>query len=600
MESFLARNKSNLGEIVKLMTFVIENCLLECVADEEFISQTNDILSVLKTQEIDVSSIKRQQPDILEKVMIRLNSAIENSTSMDFAAFLKTITSLLNCDAVLLDKRIFKILIDCMMRQKTDEELSSFETLLSLSVKIYGKDMSQFIRKMLKPIDEKLDSGGMIAKKRKRKLMSLSEADVTNKKQKVSGGESSDRGSSWPFISHHWTNSVAAQFSEAFAGLNVNQFIKVYTQLKNFLVEALQKMKESSSIEDNTLFKIELISCLLSELFISTRIHEHLMEKENEIASLSKEFDNTLNLFYEIVVNVEYNNKIMNALLKMTSSYESFVMLFFYNYNAGAKTDLESFFKGNQSGVKKNWKIIQQRIRNFGKTEEKSHLNYLMIKEKQKDELFNHTEERDFEDFSSILNDHKQISLLLQIPDTRASFINLMGTKELEQFAQYLTKIDETEKRSAALDFIAQSPAVLDNFVTGLLGNVNEKELKPLLEILSQLPLACLSDDNKKLVFDVILQEKYSAELHTLIKLVALKLFRNDSFKLFFKVFTMSQVMEKLVEIEDFAEVYYAILSNAARKLNRETLDNFEWIIQKDNAKLIMILAQVAKNVNLV
>lgn len=599
LEAFIVISKSKPQEIVKLFVYITENVLSACGNDVEFLSQTRDIFLLLNEQEIDLAPIKRQQPEMFKNLASRLSTAIEaNRKSKDFLVILKTLAALLHCDAFLFDKNIFNILVDCMMREKTSEELASFESLLSVVIKIYGKDINQFLKKLLKSVDEKLDSF-TIEKKSKRKLLSGSDADVTTKRQRLSSGKTelvSGRGArehkEGIQLECVPIGSISAHFAEAVGGLNVAQSITLWTQLNDFLNKSLKKFP----ITENVLFKIDFASNLLTDLFTNTRLHEQLMYKQTEVASLTKEFHETQNLFYEIIVNVEYNSVMMNAFLKMASGYENFSMLFYYHHDADIRNELESLFTGNQSKFRSEWKIIQQRIKNFGKAEEKNHLNKLIIQQRKKNDLFKFTDERKFEDFFSIHNDSKQIDYLLQFPDTRSFFINSMAPMEHQHFARHLIKLSDKELQSAALNDIARNQTLLETFVTELLRSVDENEFKSVLDILAQLPLACLSDDSKKLVFDDMLKEKHSDELRSLVELVTLNLFQNDSYKLVFKVFTMNKVVEKFGK-EESAIVFHTILSNAARKLNIEALDNFEWIIQNDDPKLLIILAQVATEV---
>lgn len=595
MDTFIAINKYNSTEIAKFLRFINDNQLENCDGDDDqFLSQTKRIFLLLKAHEVDLAPVKRQEPGLFEKIASRVTAAVESSKhSMNFAEFLQTLSSFISCDAFLFEKNIYEILTDCMLKEKSAPELMNYEALLSIVIKIYGKDLNQFLKKLLKTLDVKLESL-TLPKKRKRKLLSGSELEATPKKIKLASGEVSvDRCGDWTYIAHIWPSATAEQFAEIVAGLNVVQTIKVLTQLNDFLVKSLKVLKDSSSISENVLFKIDFASNLLCELFSNTRIHEQLMYKQETIAKAANDFNQTQHLFYEIILNIEYNNRVMNAFLKLSSNYENFLMLYFYQHNADVKSSLELQFIGNQSNIKSEFEIIQQRIKNFGKAEEKNQLNSLIIQHQQKSQLFSVAEMSKSDDLSSILNDDKQVDFLLQKHDTRSFFINSLGKKELKQFTQYLIKLEDKELQSSALSVISQSQKLLDGFIVDLLQNVDSNNFKLLLEMFDQLLLACASDDNKMLIFETLLKHKTAD--NTQVVSVIEKLFKNDSYKMFFKDFTAQSVVQ--VFDGKCTKVHQSILSNAARKMNVNTLENFNWIVKNGDEELLEILAQVASEV---
>jgi hypothetical protein len=595
MDTFIAINKYNSTEIAKFLRFINDNQIENCDGDDDqFLSQTKRIFLLLKAHEVDLAPVKRQEPGLFEKIATRVTTAVESSKhSMNFAEFLQTLSSFISCDAFLFEKNIYEILTDCMLKDKSAPELINYEALLSIVIKIYGKDLNQFLKKLLKTIDVKLESL-TLPKKRKRKLLSGSELEATPKKIKLASGEVAvDRCGDWTYIAHIWPSATAAQFAEIVAGLNVMQTIKVLTQLNDFLVKSLKVLKESSGISENVLFKIDFASNLLCELFSNTRIHEQLMYKQETIAKAANEFNQTQHLFYEIILNIEYNNRVMNAFLKLSSNYENFLMLYFYQHNADVKSSLELQFIGNQSNIKSEFEIIQQRIKNFGKAEEKNQLNSLIIQHQMKSQLFSVAETSKSDDLSSILNDEKQVDFLLQKPDTRSFFINSLDSKELKHFTQYLIKLEDKELQTSALNVISQSQVLLDGFIVDLLQNVDSNNFKLLLEIFDQLLLACASDDNKKRIFETLLKHKITD--NTQVVSVIEKLFKNDSYKMFFKDFTAQSVVQ--VFDGKCTKVHQSILSNAARKMNVNTLENFNWIVKNGDAELLEILAQVASEV---
>lgn len=591
MEAFMASNMKNPENITKMLKFM-EKQALACDDDVEFLSLAKRTFLLLKSCEIDLAPVKRQEPLLFVKLANRVQSAIEHSkNSMDFAEFLEMLSAFISCDAFLFEKNIYDVLMDCMLREKSPVEMTNYETLLNVIVNIYGKDLNQFLKKLLKSMDERLENYS-ISKKRKRKTTSGSETEVTAKKLRLdvtAGGED------WSHITHIWPKSMAEQFAEIASGLNFAQSIKVWNQLNNYLASVLNQVKDSSAIDENMLFKIDFASNLLCELFNNTRLLEQLMYKREEITPTAEQFNQTQHLFYEIILNIEYNSRVMCAFLKLSRNYENFLMLFFYHHNPEVRGELDALFTGNQIVVSE-WKIIQQRVKNFGKTEEKNHLNSLLIQKQQKNLLLGSGDVVKSDDVASIVSDEKQIEFLVQKANTRSFFINSLRSKELKSFVQFLTKLDDKELLSIILETVAQEQDLLDGFISELVQEVDDSNLKPRLEILSQLPLDCASDESKKKIFGELLSQKCSKNLATLIAIVVDKIFQNDSYKSFFKDYSIEKVIEAF-NVITFTRIYHPILSSAARKLNNDTLTNFNWIVKSNNNKLVQILAQVVTEV---
>ena len=591
IEAFIVINKSNPSEIAKFIK--MKNLVENCEDDEKFLNRTKQVFMLLKTNEVDLAPIKRQEKELFAEIAEKVTSVVESlKDSMNFADFLSVLTSFISCDAFLFESNIYEILGDLMLKEKSGIELTNYEDLLNIVLKIYGKDLNQFLKKLLKSLDLKLESVSLF-KKRKRKLLSGDESDTIPKKLKLSSGESTAVCIDWSNISHVWPNAIAEQFAEIIAGLNVAQTVKVLSQLNEFLAKSLNSLRESST--ENILFKIDFASNLLCEIFSNTRILEQLMYKQESITKAISEFTQSLHLFYEILVNIEYNNRVMNAFLKLSCSFENFLMLYFYHHNSDAKSSLDSQFIGSETKIKTEFEVIQQRIRNFGKTEEKNHLNSLLMHHRQKSQLFKVPEASNAEDLLSILNDEKQIEFLLQKPDTRTFFISSFTSKELEKFAQYLIGLDDKPLLSSALDVISQSQITLDGILPELLKSIDESTFESQLEILNQLPLACASDDNKKMIFQTLLKQKITDDEK--VSDVVERIFKNDSYKMIFKDFKMKEVVDAFDG--KFKRIHQALLSNAARKINVETLENFNWILKNGDERLMEVLAQISSEVSI-
>lgn len=578
-EVFIRKNKTRPEQILRLVEFVCE----KNSEDFDFLTQIKEVFALMQLQGIDVSLVKRINLHLFEKIAIRANKAIEASKSMDFGVFLEILASLVSSDAFLFENNIFSILVDCMFREKSESDLESYQKFVKVVVKIYGKDLSQFLKKLLKSIDEHLENFS-IPKKRKRKQPSV-DFEVAKKKQKLADGEKS---TDFFVLAHVWPESTKEIFSEAVSALNVAQTINIWTQLNDFLTEALKKLKNLSTIDENVLFKIDFASALLSELFLNTRIQEQLMYKKEKIEKAIASFNSTQDLFNGVLLSIEYNSRVVNSFLDVVCSYERFLMLYFYHQNLELKNEV---FTGNSLKNKNEWQIIQQRIRNFGKIDEKNKLNLLSVLQSQKAKLFGFSSGEKFEDCLAILSDEKQVEFMLKNVDTRAIFINALESNDLKIFSQFLICEEQKEVRSLALKVIAQKSELLNKFVVELLQNDDAKGSEVKIEVLNELPLSQLSDDNKKIIFEAILEEKLRADSEKVEEIVQ-KLLEGENYKTILKDFAMKKIVKFFDDTEKFAKVHQTILNLAVRKIGPETLKSFEWILKSSDRKLISHLAQ--------
>lgn len=587
METFIFINKAKLQEITDFIKFLYEHQLQD---EPAFLSRIQQVFLLLSRHEIELAPMKRLEPVLFEQLSARINSSIEASRhSMDFVELMETLSSLIRCDAFLFEKNIFTILADCMLREKTTSELTSYESFFKIVITIFGKDLNQFLKKLLKSLEEKLESF-TIPTKRKRK--SQGGSSVSKKKLKLS--DASFDSTSEESFSHIWTAALAEQFAAMVAGLNDTQSIKLWKQLNDFLAKELKIAKEFSDFDENLLFKIDFASSLLSELFVNTKLHEQLISQTEKVAPTVRDFNNIQSLFSDIILNFEYNNRVMKAFLKLSSSYESFLVLYINNSNPEVKSELSTFFVESALEANSEWKIIQQRIKNFGKIDEKNHLNSLLI-QRQRNQSFSQADASKVEEFSLALHDEKQIEFLLRRPDTHSFFINSLSGKELKLFVQYCVKMEDKKLQSSVLCEIAKSQKLLDCFISDI---DEETDTKTVLELLKQLPITCASEDNKKLIFGRILATLDVEEQAELIEFVLRKLLDSDTYKMFYKDFSMQQITEKFHDVKKYSRVYEACISNTSRKVSSSTLENFNWVLTSGNAELLQILARTVSEVN--
>ncbi|CRK99645.1 CLUMA_CG012956, isoform A [Clunio marinus] len=588
LECFLSINKFKTGEILKVLKIIYKNISAETDNELEFLNQTQTIFKLLLSQGIELHLLKRQDKEFFDKWETKIFSSMEEvKNSMEFCDYLGMLETFIACDAFLFSNHIFGIVVDCMIREKsTPIEMSQFEQMFALSINIYAKNFDMFLKKLLKTFDEKLDSVKVL-KKRKRK--SATNSNVSPKKQKLSNLNAVDIDEEWKEISDFLPISIREKFSIIISGLNAALVLKVWDLLCNFLSENLMRLKECGKVNDNYLIKIDFACFLFSELLNAGRIHEQLAIKVKDVTQTLNDFESLMKKFYDVAVNIEYNNRIVNSLLRMSCSYENFLMLYLYHHKiSNEKLEISSLFTESHKKFESEWNIIQQRVRNFGENTEKNNLNVLIIKLYQKNQLFGNLENHLSEDISAVFKDGKQVEFLLKRSDTRFSFINLLKKKEIDSLVKFLLILEDEKLKESIFAIMTQNQALFESCVGDLLECIDGDTIQEVLKILHELPLDSLSDDNKKEVFRILLDHEHEA-----IEKVLEKLFKNESFKNFFKYFSMKEIIDKLSDIRRFEKIFVLILNNTAKRMNEDTLKNYKWIIESKKPELVEIFGEV-------
>lgn len=493
---------------------------------------------------------------------------------------------------------IYKLIVECMLKEKTETDLPDYEALLMTVVKIFGKDIFQFTKKLLSAIDDKLETF-KIPTKRKRKITNESE-NGAKKKQKLSDGTAVVTDNF--HIGNIWPKAIKSTINEIFADLNVNQTVKLWKLLNDSLRNVVENLQVS--VTENDLFKIDFISSLICQLVTSSRIHEHLVYKSTEISSAIDDFNDVQHNFYETIIKIEYNHRIMNAFLKMSYDYENFIMMYFYHFNEYEKSDLDSVFITDRSRIKSgDWKIIQQRIKNFGKVEEKCYSNLLMIQHLMKNKLFKIATSDDTSEFlQNLLADKDQLNLLLDRQEVRLHIFNLLNDEKnlTILLSELYSKIKEDKaKVMIVLDMVRNNSKMLEVLLILILEKHNKQEL---IEIMKQLPVSYVSHEVKKAVIEKLILdfEITSDDLHHLdLMAIFTKISKNDGFKTFFKDFAMDELVKNLPDVTKFNSVYENIIKSSLKKVTSDVLQNLEWILSKSNSReLLLILAKCLTDIH--
>lgn len=554
--------------------------------NNKFTEKCAKLQEIFKAHEKEVTKLKGEKPEIFERLVIKIQEIVQNE---DIDELLKILPTFISNDPYIFKENVYKITVECMLREKSFGSSSDYELLLENVIKIFAKDVNQFLRKLLKAIDEKLESFSM-PKKKKRKHKR--DVEVPTKKFKLVDGNSVSIISS--NISNNWPAKAVQQFDDIISRLNVSQTLSLWKTLNDALLRMLDEIK--LEVNENLLFKLDFISTFLCQLFRCSRIHEQLVYKKLEISSAIHEFNEVQHKFYEVIFNVEYNNRIMNAFLKISYDYENFLMLYFYHYEGDC--DLDSVFLTDKSKLKSSdWKIIQQRIRNFGKSEEKNYSNLLVIQQIIKSKLFDSNVDIDKEFLTNLLTDNEQMDLLMSRREARVILVGLLNNKlHFSLFIEYLCLHVVDDEYIATILSLLSKPSSIDGFVGEILkSSDNDKALK----LLKILPLSTVSNENKKLILKTLQDIASEEEFHDTIIQVLLKIFKTDSYKNLFADFSMKHIAKKFKNVSKFSHVYETIFKNFLKRMNMEIMQQMKWIVESDNEELFMIFAKVLSETNL-
>lgn len=591
VESFIGIHQSKPDEISRLFESLTKEFLENPDDSDDFMQQIGYLFELIMKHEVEYSTLKKQNSELFDDISERIITSLATiQETIGFQDFLNMLHTFFSCDPFLLEKSLFSLIIDCMFKEKSAEESKAYERLMVAVLKTYGKDLSEFVVKFLKKLDKKLQKY-QIPIKKKRKMMSESETTPI-KKRRLSETNSREIYQECTIKARFWPELAMSEFNEICSGMNVAQSQKIIGVLNQSLVDCLKALKESMAVNENFLFKVNLLSTFLCSIFEHSRIMEQLMSKTTAIVTVTKQVNSTFELFGQIILSIEYNSRLVNDYLSLLKSFDSFMMLYCYHFDANTDRDFDSIFIEDQFKGKHEWEIIQQRIKNFGKFDELNNLNLLMIQQSERNQIFNKSKVE--VDITTVLSDEMQIEFLLQKPEIRIFIINSLNEQQILVFIDFLTNVENEEILNLTIEVISKNPNLVEKFSKTLTEKKENEDV--VLKILAKLPLWCASDEVKQNIFKRVLNSKIENLLHVD---VMEKLLRNDGFKSCLKDNKMKEIFGKFGQNQ---KIFEMILRNSAKKMSLQVLENFNWIVRKGENELIETLSgvinEVRKNLN--
>lgn len=435
-EAFIATNRTKPVEVTKFFKFVYQQKIHD-LEGEEYLNKIERLFTVLKKYDLDRSSMKRALPETFTHLEKMIRDTITSQTNqMSLNKFLSLVTSFVTLDPFLFESNIYEIIAECMFKDKNLVEMESYQELLKIVLKVYGKDVIQFLINLMEAVDDQLetvDTKLSLNPSGKRKNF---DSETPPKKMKTSKKGRKSMEQQVETINHIWPTEITEnQFADIVSGLNVKQSIKLLKMLTKFLNSNLVSLKDlKEDISVHLFFKIEFVCSLLGQFLLASRLHEHQNKKFENISEAISKFHQAQHEFYSILLNIEYNNRLVNIFLQLSHNYENFHFLFFYHLDSEAK----DFLTSSKTRMDE-WKIIRQRINNFGKSGEKDSANLLALQQQQKQILFGDEKVKTEDFLAMLLEDSKQVEFVLSKKEIKPLFLQLLESGELLYSLNYFT-----------------------------------------------------------------------------------------------------------------------------------------------------------------
>lgn len=267
---------------------------------------------------------------------------------------------------------------------------------------------------------------------------------------------------SWNDIAFAFPPTFSQTYTRFISGLISKPSLVVWKTLVFTLKDYVQQLHDSDGkSSENTIFLIEIISALLSQYFMGSRLAEQADKTWKSIEDNRQLTYDVLADFGRAILNQEHNYRTMNAFLKLSHNVSNFDLTTWYYCPDSMSGEHESDLP-KINGAKcvqnihsylspKEWTIIEQRITNFGRKECKSNINKIYLQRLKATQLFGVGQKDTTIDkfvLSTTFDDTEQLTAIL-----------VDGTAS----AWFIANLNATQKR-AVCERLLHSPHNLDVF----------------------------------------------------------------------------------------------------------------------------------------
>uniref|UniRef100_A0A336MKU8 CSON003196 protein n=1 Tax=Culicoides sonorensis TaxID=179676 RepID=A0A336MKU8_CULSO len=654
IESFCKSYKNASSSFLEFLFEKIYNPGTEILSTEDCLDSIIKVLKIFKSYDI-----KIQKQDIVdefdmieflrEKFEIICAEYYEEHTSKILELVLATIAY----NPLIMERRSFSVLVNCMFVPKDNKELVQLYDQFVQTIIRMTNDLRRgeyFVVYLIKALREKLETYE-ISKTLKRKMIddvsksgnkrfktdnsssneypiSLNESDESANTAGTFNSNFKDIVYAWPY------NATAQEFSHLISLLTSRQMVTTWRLLSEFLTEEISSLEH---LTENKIFLIELIACILCQFLSNNQLVEQLHLYWDIIIERCKNMKNLLNIFGKAILQKEHNRRLINAFLSISFEFSNFETLMWYYSPDSIATDkwcIEQYpdlpeldFKKLSKSLfgyldEEEWKLIEQRIKNFGKLECLNNLGLIHAQKVYVALLFGGHKafKKNWETLmNSVMNDEK---LILNF--VKKEFINIwlvahLNRKQKTNVAELLLNNDHNtifmnKEFMECLDMTnilclvgfkklcSQKNSLLQNihfdkvfdmdieYVAAFISkNVSkDKEFPEVnydlkdIELLSHLPIAHTSKECKTVLFGLLLgllanrctNENQIKVQKDLIACISVLLHFPEEYPDIFQYYKIDALLEIFGQIENYEQLVHYIKQ---KKISKDDLEKLEY-----------------------
>ncbi|XP_053951223.1 uncharacterized protein LOC128858755 [Anastrepha ludens] len=443
------------------------------------------------------------QPPTMTYLGQQLLAWIQRYKQYHLREVLMLLCAALRLNPLILEQDIFQITTWMIVAEKkNNEEIALFGEFLVSLMDMFRRlsRAEKLVFNMLKGLKEWLSKYDLISTSKPRKsLKRKAEEDVENKSNNfganvdeemiylyiifkefhhVPAHSNNTMDSAFPYLRAAWpTESVGVAFSKLITGLVSKPALVIWKSLLYSLKELLEKLHNQPDIagQEKSQFLLDFHSALLCQYFSGCRLVEQYDKFSKEVNEQMQITAEMLAQFGRFLLSQEHNNRAVSAFLECVFHASNFELLLNYYRPDGLESEQLARLENFHAFLKtEEWALLQNRILNFGKAQNKFLFNRLMLQRAQAQSLFQSTSELHVIDLQKTLQsaiDDKlssQVGVLLQkVPSTKW-FVSHIDVKEKSNLLQHLLG----EPR--ALDAILEDLGSLDLLAIALFARLSQ------------------------------------------------------------------------------------------------------------------------------
>lgn len=482
IDSFFKAYKTVNASFLEFLFERLYNPSLEVLSVEDCLDSTINVLTLLKKYDIKI----RKQEIVDEVDMVEfLREKIENICTEYYEEWtskvLELVVTTILYNPLIMERRSFSVLVNCMFVTKATPEVSELYEKFVKTIIRMTNDLRRgeyFVVYLIKAVREKLETYE-IPKLLKRKALTDGKSNVKRLKQSsrdfnqtselnstlnetVQDFGSTEVVSKFTDIAYAWRYDATEQeFSHLISLLASRQMITAWRLLCEFLNEELSSL---DTISENKLFIIDLLSCLICQFLSNNQLAEQSHLYWDVIVERCSAMKDLLRTFGKSLLQMEHNRRLINAFLSISCEFSGFESLLWYYCPDSIATDkvlIEQYPYLPELDLKKQskslfdyldhdeWKLIEQRIKNFGKFECCYNIGLIHLQKVHAALLFEG--HRGFKKnwtslIDLVMTDDKMITALLSDDAVSGWFVQHLDKKQMRKVSEILMSVKEVQR----------------------------------------------------------------------------------------------------------------------------------------------------------